>query len=90
MLTPTIVGAAPSPAKLQNLSEVKAQINKTERVVVAYSKKQYPTRSSLPQVYKYNDGKYAGNLKITYVTSYRDGAGEWWGVTYEGTVYPIV
>lgn len=83
-------GATSVPAKGQNssVSEDNA-MNRTEREVRAYNKKFCPTRSSIPQVYQYNDGKYAGQLKITTVISYRDGAGEWWGVTYEGPVYPV-
>lgn len=86
MLTPT-VGAAP-PVQKSALEET-ATKQRTERVVWAYNKKHYPTRASIPSTYYYNDGKYAGNLKITVVISYSDGAGDWWGVTYEGTVYPI-
>lgn len=89
MLVPTVVGAAPTPTEQKSAIEDTATKQRTERVVWAYDKKYYPTRSSIPSTYYYNDGKYAGILKITYVTSYRDGAGEWWGVTYEGPVYPI-
>ncbi|MCY9515898.1 PAS sensor protein [Paenibacillus apiarius] len=83
-------GAASILAKGQNssVSENHA-INCTEREVRTYNKKFYPTRSSIPQVYHYNDGKYAGQLNITTVISYGDGVGEWWGVTYEGPVYPV-
>lgn len=87
MLAPT-VGAAPPPAVQKSVIEDTAT-KRTERVVWAYNKKHYPTRASIPSTYYYNDGEYAGTLKITVITSYRDGAGEWWGVTYEGPVYPI-
>lgn len=86
-LTPT-VGAAPLPTAPNSAKEDYAA-QRTERVVWAYNKKYYPTRASIPSTYHYDDGKYAGNLKITVVISYKDGAGDWWGVTYEGPVYPI-
>ncbi|MCE5173049.1 PAS sensor protein [Paenibacillus profundus] len=81
--------AASVPAKAQNSVSEDNVIKYNKRVVVAYNKKYSPTRSSIPQVYQYNDGKYAGQLKITVVTSYRDGAGDWWGVTYEGPVHAV-
>jgi hypothetical protein len=87
LFSPT-VGATPQPTAQKSVIE-DAATKRSERVLWAYNKKYYPTRASIPSTYYYNDGEYAGTLKITYVTSYRDGSGEWWSVTYEGTVYPI-
>lgn len=85
--TPTVRAAQP-PSSQNSVKEGYAA-QRTERVVRAYNMKYYPTRASIPATYYYNDGTYAGSLNITVVISYTDGAGDWWGVTYEGPVYPI-
>ncbi|GAC41106.1 hypothetical protein [Paenibacillus popilliae] len=86
MLAPT-AGAALFPVT-QDAVEKDNTTKRTEQVLWEYNKKYYPTRSSIPPVYYYNDGEYAGNLNITVVISYVNGDGKWWGVTYEGPVYP--
>ncbi|WP_106768166.1 PAS sensor protein [Paenibacillus faecalis] len=85
----SVVGAAPVSMNDSSAIETNAVVQQTGRQVVAYNKLYYPTRSSLPTQYYYNYGGYAGWIPMTYVTSYSDGAGDWWSVTYEGPVSPV-
>ncbi|MGM1044783.1 MAG: PAS sensor protein [Bacillota bacterium] len=85
----SVVGAAPISTNNSSTIETNASIQQTGRQVVAYNKLHYPTISSLPTEYYYNYGGYAGWIPRTYVTSFTNGAGNWWSVTYEGPVSPV-
>ncbi|GAA0410401.1 PAS sensor protein [Paenibacillus motobuensis] len=86
----SVVGAAPINIHNSPSVEATAAIQQIGRQVVAFNKQNYPTISSLPTQIYYNQGGYAGWIPMTYVTSITNGAGEWWSVTYEGPVSPVL
>ncbi|MBY9081514.1 PAS sensor protein [Paenibacillus sp. CGMCC 1.18879] len=83
-----VVGAEPVKTNDSPTTEAIVSVQQTGRILIAYSKLSYPTISSLPTQFYYNQGGYAGWIPRTYVTSFGVN-NDWWSVTFEGTVYPI-